>query len=260
MRRASIAVTFAAILLASTVPVTAKPTAPQDARAIIAAAAEVAGGEAWLSPATLKLEGRAEFYAPNQPGVVRRVDSYVMWRVLDPDRKAAHGADGKVRITGRQTGQVLFDVGFDGETTWNEKGPVPKAAADAYWAENFGFGIIRMALKEGFRLERAPNRTVDGHPLDMVRIVDPGGQATLFGIDRKTRYIRYMGFATTRGWHERIYDDFVFFQQPRWLQARTVTLFYNGVRQNTVYWRKAVVGQPINPGIFAMPAEYGTTP
>lgn len=260
MRRASFAVPFAAILLVASAPLRAGPAAPQDARAIIAAAAEVAGGETWLSPATLRLEGRADFYAPNQPGIVRRVDSYVMWRVLDPHRTAAHGADGKVRITGRQGGKVVFDVGFDGQTTWNEKGPVPQAAADAYWAENFGFGIIRMALKEGFRLERAPDRTVDGHPLDMVRIIDPAGQATLFGIDRKRRHIRYMGFATPRGWHERVYDDFMRYRNPRWVQARSVTLFYNGVRQNTVYWRKVAVGQPIDPAIFTMPAEYGATP
>lgn len=244
--------TGAALLASSAM---AQPVA-DDPRAIIAAAAEVAGGEGWLAPSTLLLEGRAEFYAPNQPAPVRKVDSYAMWRVLDPTRTVAHGADGKVRITGKQGGKVLFDVGYDGNQTWNEKGPVPQAEADAYWAANFGFGIIRSALKQGFKLERAPDRTIDGHPLDMVRIIDPAGQATLFGIDRASRFIRYMGFATARGWHERIYDDFMLYPQPRWLQARSVTLFYNGVRQNTIYWTKATVGQPIDPAIFTMPAEY----
>ena len=251
--------TVIATALLAAMPVAAETPQP-DARMIIAEAAEVAGGETWLSPATLRLEGRAEFYAPNQPGVIRRAESYVMWRVLDPNRTAAHGPEGKVRITARSGGKLLFDVGYDGETTWNEKGVVPKAEADAYWAANFGFGIIRMALKQGFKLERAPDRTVDGHALDMVRIVDPSGQATLFGIDAKSRYIRYMGFASPRGWHERVYDDFVFFWNPRWLQARSVTLFYNGVRQNTVYWDKAVVGQPVDPATFAMPASYGAKP
>jgi hypothetical protein len=247
-------------LIAVAAMAVACPAQAEDARTIIARAAEVAGGEAWLSPATLWLEGRAEFYAPDKPGVVRRAESYVMWRVLDPNRTAAHGPDGKVRITARSGGRLLFDVGYDGETTWNERGVVPKAEADAYWAANFGFGIIRMALKQGFKLELAPNRTIDGHALDMVRIVDPGGQATLFGIDAKSRYIRYMGFATPRGWHERVYDDFVFFRSPRWLQARSVTLFYNGVRQNTVYRDKAVVGQPIDPATFVMPVSYGAKP
>jgi len=247
-------------LIAAALLLAASPIRADDARAIISKAAEVAGGEVWLSPATLRLEGHAEFYSPDQPGVVRRADSYVMWRVLDPNRTAAHGPEGKVRITAKSGSKLLFEVGYDGETTWNDKGVVPKAEADAYWAANFGFGIIRMALKQGFKLERAPDRTVDGHALDMVRIVDPTGQPTLFGIDRTSRYIRYMGFATPRGWHERVYDDFVFFRNPRWLQARSVTLFYNGVRQNTVYWDKAVVGQPIDPTIFTMPASYGAKP
>jgi hypothetical protein len=238
----------------------AVPAHGEDARTIISRAAEVSGGEAWLAPATLRLEGRAEFYAPDQPGVVRRAERYVMWRVLDPNRTAAHGPEGKVRITAHSSGKLLFDVGYDGENTWNEKGVVPKAEADAYWAANFGFGIIRMALKQGFKLERAPDRTVDAHALNMVRIVDPAGQATLFGIDAKSRFIRYMGFATPRGWHERVYDDFAFFRNPRWLQARRVTLFYNGVRQNTVYWDRVVVGQPIDQTIFIMPKNHGVKP
>jgi hypothetical protein len=84
-------------------------------------------------------------------------------------------------------------------------------------------------------------------------VIDPAGQATLFGIDRASHFIRYMGFATPRGWHERVYADFMLLQNPRWLQAREVTLFYNGVRQNTVRWRTAVVGQPIDPELFSQP-------
>ena len=228
-------------------------TAAPDARAIIAAAAETAGGESWLNPASLMLEGSADFYAADKPGVVRHVDDYRMWRVLDPNRTVSHGADGKVRITAKMQGKVLFDVGYDGVTTWNDKGPVPQAQADAYWAENFGFGIIRQALKQGFKLERAPDRTVDGHALNMVRVIDPVGQATLFGIDRESSFIRYMGFATRRGWHERVYDDFIRYPSRRWLQAREVTLFYNGVRQNTIHWTKATVGQPIDPALFSPP-------
>lgn len=222
-------------------------------REIILAAVEAAGGEVWLNPATLVLTGSADFYAPDQSAPVRHVDDYRMWRAMDPNRTVSHGADGKVRITARSGGKLVFEVGYDGTTTWNDKGEVPKAEADAYWASNFGFGIIRQALRDGFRLERAPDRAVDGHALDMVRVIDPAGQATLFGIDRESHFIRYMGFATPRGWHERVYDDFVLLQYPRWLQAREVTLFYNGLRQNTVHWRNSVVGQPIDPALFAAP-------
>lgn len=88
-------------LIAAALLLAASPIRADDARAIISKAAEVAGGEVWLSPATLRLEGHAEFYAPDQPGVVRRADSYVIWRVLDPNRTAAHGPEGKVRITAK---------------------------------------------------------------------------------------------------------------------------------------------------------------
>lgn len=222
-------------------------------RAIVAFAVAAAGGEAWLNVNSLYLAGSADFYAPGSAEPVRHVEDYRMWRAMDPNRTTAHGAEGKVRITAISGGKMLFDVGFDGVTTWNEKGVVPKAEADAYWASNFGFGIIRQALKESFQIEAAPERTIDGHQLDMVRIIDPGGQATLFGIDRESRFIRYMGFNTPKGWHERHYSDFIALPNPRWVQAREVTLFYNGVRQNTVHWREVRVGEPIDPALFAPP-------
>ena len=60
-----------------------------------------------------------------------------------------------------------------------------------------------------------------------------------------------MGFATPRGWHERTYDDFVRLKPSRWLQARTVTLYYNGVKQNELRWRDVVVDRPIDAAVFA---------
>ena len=226
------------------------------ARAILEQAIAVAGGETWLNPRTLVLEGTADFYAPNRTVPVSHADDYRMWRAMDATRTAAHGADGKVRIAARAGARTLFEVGFDGTTTWNDKGIVAKAEADALWASNFGFGIIRQALKDGFVLDDAPSRTLAGHALDMIRITDPPGQATLFGIDRESHFIRYMGFTTPKGWHERHYDDFVMLDNPRWLQAREVTLFYNGVKANTVHWRTAQVNAPLGPDIFAIPARY----
>jgi hypothetical protein len=244
----------AAIWVLSAVP---EAAACSDPRAVLTRAIEVAGGEAWLSPGSLILEGTAEFYAPDKAAPVSRADDYRMWRKMDPNRASAHAADGKVRILAQSGGRRLFEVGFDGATTWNEKGVVPEVEAAAFWSANFGFGIIRHALNDGFRLECAPERSVGGHPVDLVRVIDPNGQPTLFGIDRERGYIRYMGFATPRGWHERTYDDFVRLKRPNWLQAREVTLFYNGVRANTVRWRKVVVGAPIDDAVFAPPAAGG---
>lgn len=219
------------------------------ARGILGAPKELAG-KAWVEARTLVLAGSAIFYGPSGAAPRTRADDYRMWRVYDPARTVAHGAEGKVRIVARSGGRLVFTVGYDGVTTWNEKGVIPKAEADAFWAANFGFGIIRHAREPGFKAERVPDDRVDGHPVYMIRLTDPTGGATLFGIDQQSHAIRYMGFATPRGWHERIYDDFEQLQNPRWLQARHVTLRYNGVKANEVFWTTTRVNAPIDPAIF----------
>ncbi len=224
-----------------------------DAQTIVDRAFEAAGGESWASAKTLVLEGRAVFYGPEGAGPRSTADSYRMWRVFDPGRQAAHGAEGKVRIDAKSGDRLLFQAGYDGVETWNEKGPVPKGQADAFWASNFGFGIIRHARKPGFKLERLPDDSVGAHPVYMLRLTDPTGTATLFGIDKANYAIRRMGFMSPRGWHERVYDDFEKIETPRWLQARHVTLYYNGVKANEVFWQKTQVNVPIDLVLFAAP-------
>lgn len=248
---------FAALVLAVSAPAGAAPDAvPPDAsaRSILERAIEAAGGEAWLNPSTLYLAGTAVFFAPDSAEPRSTADDYRMWRAMNQDRTTAHGADGQVRISARSGDTVMFEVGYDGTTTWTEKGVMPKPQADVYWASNFGFGIIREALGPGFALERAPDREVGGHPVALVRILSPDGASTLFGIDQQSHYIRYMGFVTPRGFHERYYDDFIRLPSG-WVQARTVTLFYNGVKANTVYWREVKVGEPMDLALFAPPFE-----
>lgn len=224
-----------------------------DAPAILERATEAAGGEGWAKARTLVLEGHAVFYGPTGAEPRTKADSYRMWRVFDPDRAAAHAAEGKVRINATDHGRTVFTVGFDGTTTWNERGVVPKAEADALWAANFGFGIIRHARDPGFKAERVADDSVGGHPLYMVRLTDPHGSVTLFGIDRTSYAIRTMAFATPRGWHERVYDDFETLANPRWLQARHVTLYYNGAKANEVFWTTTRVNAPIDDALFAPP-------
>ncbi len=231
------------------------PAPTLDGPAILARATEAAGGEGWAKARTLMLAGSAVFYGPTGAEPRSRADDYRMWRVYDPDRAAAHTAEGKVRIIARAGDRVLFTVGFDGETTWNERGIVPNAEADRYWASNFGFGIIRHAAEPGFKAERVPDDRVDGRPVYMVRLTDPKGGVTLFGVDQRSYAIRSMGFMTPRGWHVRHYDDFVRLTRPDWLQARKVTLYYNGVKANEVTWRDTVVNGPIDPALFAPPGK-----
>lgn len=237
-----------ALLLAQTA--TAEEPRP---RAIIEAGVAAHGGEAWLNPRTLYLAGTATFYAPDGTAPRSTADDYRMWRMMDEGRTSAHGADGKVRITARNGARLLFEVGYNGEVTWNERGLVPKAEADAFWASNFGFGIIRSALADGFTLQHAPPREFKGRMVDLVRVIDPAGQETLFGFDRESRFIRYMAFRSPRGWHERHYDDFIRLMSG-WVQAREVTLYYDGIKNNTVFWRETRVGDPIDASLFDPPS------
>ncbi len=224
-----------------------------DGKTILARAAEAHGGEGWANAKTLVLSGRAVFWGATGAAPRTTADDYRMWRVFDPGRTAAHSAEGKVRIVSKANGVQQFTVGFDGTTTWNEKGVFPKAEADAFWASNFGFGIIRRAGNAGFKAERVADDIIGAHKIYLVRLTDPTGGVTLFGVDRRSHAIRSMGFMTPKGWHLRTYDDFVTLKNPRWLQARKVTLYYNGVKANDVYWSRTVVNGPVDDSLFVPP-------
>jgi hypothetical protein len=236
-------------------PVAAPAVDNPDGATILARATEAHGGDSWANARTLVLEGHAVFWGPTGPGPRATADDYRMWRVFDPSRTAAHTAEGKVRIVSKAKGIQQFTIGFDGMTTWNEKGVIPKAEADVFWASNFGFGIIRHAATAGFKAERVADDAIGTHRLYMVRLTDPTGGVTLFGVDQKTAAIRTMGFMTPKGWHVRTYDDFVTLKNPRWLQARKVTLYYNGVKANEVYWSRTAVNGPIDDALFRLPQQ-----
>lgn len=177
-----------------------------------------------------------------------------MHRAFDPNRVAAHGAEGKLRIEVSNKGKRLWVVGYDGATTWTDKGIVPKDEADRTWASNFGFGIIRHALKPGFVSERLADGNIDGHRVYMVRLTDPSATESLFGIDSKSYAIRMVGFYTPRGWHVRTYDNFFRPRSiPKWLQAGKVTLTYNGVKQNEIHWSSVEINAPVDDALFAPP-------
>lgn len=233
-------------------PLQAQPSDPA-ARAVIERAVAAHGGDLWLDPETLELSGTATFYDPATGAVRSEADDYRMWRTFEEGRTAAHEASGKVRIVAKSGEKVLFEVGYDGQTTWTERGIMPRAEADAYWANNFGFGIIRSALEEGFALQTAPPRDIGGRRTNMVRILDPNGMQTLFGFDAESGFVTYMAFTAPRGFHERLYGDFVRLADG-WVQARRVTLLYDGVIANSVFWRETRVNGEVDPALFQPPA------
>ena len=245
-----------AVLLVSASALAQQPlvrlAADASARTVLEAATQAAGGPVWAEPKTLSLAGHAVFYpAGTQEGAVT-AEKYSMLRVFDAARTAAHGPEGLVRIDSISGGKVMFQLAFDGTDTWTQAGRMSEAEAAKTWANAFGFGIIRHALKGGFALTRLPDDTVDGIDVANVEITDPSGQTTQFSIAKDNAYILRVGFDTPRGWHERIYSDFYWLDEPGWLQPGRVRLFYNGVKSNEVFWTRTTVNLPLDPAAFTL--------
>lgn len=126
----------------------------------------------------------------------------------------------------------------------------PQAVREA--SENYGFGIIRFALDNGFRLQRLPDDQVEGHASYVVRVIDPTGGETTLWIDCTSFAIRKVGFDTPRGWHERIYSDFFRVEPSGFMQPGCVRLYYRGALTNDITWEKAVVNESIADEVFVL--------
>lgn len=220
---------------------------------IIARAHQAAGGESWARPGSLHLTGHAVFWRGGAQPV--RYDRYQMWRVFDANKEDAHAADGRVRIQGDRDGETVFLIAFDGETTYDINGPLAEAADSDRWASDFGFGVIRHALDEGYTLDRLGDDYVDGAPAYAIRVNDPAGGTTLFRIRQSDFALVYVGFDTPRGWHERKYSDFRRKDGVDWLQAGRVRLFYHGVKANEVHWTDFAVGEDYPEALFMVQAR-----
>jgi hypothetical protein len=222
------------------------------AQAIVQRAHEAAGGAVWKRPKTLHLTGRATLYRDGLAANAMAADHYEMWRVFPAWNHAAHGANGKFRMEARAGERVIIRQSFDGVDTWDANGKVAQAQASREASENYGFGIIRFALDEGFKLTRLPDDQVEGHASHAVRVTDPGGSETTFWIDSASFAIRKVGFDTPRGWHERIYSEFYRVEPSGFMQPGRVRLYYRGALANDIRWESAVVDAPIADGIFVL--------
>lgn len=228
-----------------------------NAREIMRLAHAAAGGDSWKRPETLHLTGHATLYNDGTAASRAEVPHYEMWRVFPAWSHAAHGANGKFRLDARKGDATLFQISYDGKDTWNDKGKVEQAAASREWSENFGFGIIRFALDEGFEVTRMADDQVEGRPAWTVRVADPGGAHTLFWIDQDDHTVRKVGFDTPRGWHERIYSDFYMVdvartEGGRFQQPGRVRLYYGGALVSDIRWTQAAIDAPIADGVFVL--------
>jgi len=218
------------------------------AAAIIERAHDAAGGDTFVQPGSLFLEGY---------NIIRGVDGgeslwdrYAMWRVF-ADRKAdAHSANGRVRIEAWREGQLAMLLAYDGNVTSDQNGPVEDQSANALWSSNFGFGAIRNAIDAGWQQARRPDDMIDGEPAYFVELTDPSGGQTLFGIRQRDFAILSVGFQTPRGWHERRYSHFFSKPGTPWVQAGRVRLFYDGIKKNEAIWTDFRIGEPMEPGLF----------
>lgn len=221
-----------------------------DGSTIIALAHEAAGGATFVEPGALFLSGHNTIYG--RDGGARTWDRYAMWRVFADEKADAHAANGKVRIEAWQGDKLAMLLSFDGQATYNQGGRMEDQSANAMWSNNFGFGAIRNALDEGWTQDRRSDRTIDGKPAYMVQLTDPSGGKTLFGFERSSLQILYVGFDTPRGWHERRYSDY--FSKPGldWQQAGRVRLYYDGVLANEAVWTDFEIGGTYEDEIFVI--------
>jgi hypothetical protein len=241
------------LLLLAPLPVLAdRTTADLDAQTIVARAHEAAGGEAWRHARALILSGNATFYRDGAHAARASASSYRMWRQFPGQSEDAHAANGRVRFDARSGDTWLFQISFDGEHSYDRNGRVDDDAATEQWKSNFGFGIIRFALEDGFSLRRMADDSVEGHPCYFIEVRDPRGLHTLFAIDRESYAIRMVGFDTPRGFHHRVYDDFYRKPGVSFTQPEHVRLYYDGVKTADIRWTDFELDPPIDPQHFVL--------
>ena len=222
-----------------------------EARDIIARAHEAAGGETWVNPQTLYMEGHGVFF-PDGGHQAVIYEPYRMWRVYPEGKDDAHIADGRVRIDAFREGETVFQLAFDGTHTYNQNGLVPGGSASPEWSNSFGFGAIRYALDPDYSLHRLPDDYVDGREVHVIRVTDVAGGDTVFSIAQDDFAILRVGFQTPRGWHERIYSDFFSNEGDAWVQPGRVRLFYNGVKANETIWTAYRINAPMDDQLFVL--------
>lgn len=243
---------LAAILLVPAPAARPQNAAGIDARGIVERAHAAAGGEAWLHAGTNVMRGHAVLCRDGRPEACVTADRYEMYRVYPTELARAHAGSGKFRLDAYAGGRVLFQTAFDGERSWDQNGVVTGPRAQSDEGSGFGFSAIRFALEEGFRIERLVDDQVEGRPCFFLRVTDPSGQTTLFGIDQQDYSIRLAAWQSPRGWHQRLYSDFYRVGDTRFLQPGRVRHYYEGVKSVDIRWTSAEIGTPIPDATFVL--------
>ncbi len=222
-----------------------QPTALEIAKKTIAAS----GGDAWRNPKTLELSGTATLYWGEKSYAMT---TYHMWRVFPGSNDNARSANGKVRFDAFAGVKMFFRIAYDGANTAQFLSDEAKTHEELLrWGNNFGFSIFRYVENEGFSVIRLPDDKIDDHPVYLIKIIDPKKSETIFGIDKRSFFIRYAAFRTPIGFHQRIYDQFKWHKNPRFIQPQGLRIFNDGVKIADVFWADFKVNQPIADSVFA---------
>lgn len=223
------------------------------ARQIVERVHAAAGGEAWLNAGTNVMRGQATLCRDGDPARCVHADRYVMYRVYPTElQQGAHAGSGKFRLDALAGDRMLFQVAFDGEHSYDQNGPIPPERASNDEASAFGFSAIRFALEPGFTVELVTDDQVEGNPCHFLRVTDPTGTRTLFGIDQDTFAVRSAGWQTPKGFHQRLYSDFYRVGETEFVQPGRVRHFYDGVKSVDIRWTSAEIGEPIPDDVFVL--------
>lgn len=235
------------IFVASVLSVSAQELTPLEiAKKTIAAS----GGETWRRPKTLQLSGTAVLYWKGQ---VYRMTEYKMWRVFPVENDSAHTANGKIRFDAMEGKKIFFRLSFDGKNEMQILSDAAKENEETLRLNNnFGFSIFRFVENPEFGLVRLPDDKIDGHPSYFFKIIDAKKSETIFGVDKKTFYIRYAAFQTPISFQQRYYDDFVKVKGANFIQPRSLRIYNNGVKTTEVFWKNFKVNEAIPDEIFAV--------
>lgn len=234
-------------------PAIAISVAAPSARDIISMAVAASGGETWQQPKTLFLKGDAIWTPYGKTDATNQIkfDDYAMYRVFPADNDAARQANGRVRFDAKFGGTLYMQLIFDGKTTHNFLSDLAKPYQKHFsWSNNFGFGILRFADREGFQLDRLTDDQIEGFACYVVQITDPKKMITTFWIDQETKYIRSVAFTTDVGFHQRIYSDFKRAANVDFVQPTRVRLYFDGIKWMDIRWRQFNINEAIADGVF----------
>lgn len=219
---------------------------------ILQKAVATAGGDTWQNPKSLMLTGNATFTPFGRTdSTSKHFDRYALYRIYPPENNEAHKANGKVRFDAYEGEKPFFFLKFDGKKSNSFLSDDAKPYEKHFsWSNNFGFSIIRFADRSGFRLERLADDLVDGNDCYILQITDPKNSKTVYGIDKKKFYIRYLAFSTDVGFHHRIYSGFSKKKGVDFLQPSRLRIYFEGLKWMDINWVDYTVNQPIEDAVF----------